>query len=193
MACLNNVPIVVHECVSYIALCSLTTGPYRFPSNVPNIKKSQSNTAPTFKRGQASEEESIRRDLPRRKQKERQSELYASYPSISNSTMSLFRYKYFPLPNTSREYLSLFLFHLAQLASLQIDQHRYLTSITNATLKMMVAVTGHIIERFQESDLLVNITYQELVPEHVLMGAEKKKQLLERYWLGRVSCRGSRR
>ncbi|KAI4191232.1 MAG: hypothetical protein L6R41_000279 [Letrouitia leprolyta] len=71
-----------------------------------------------------------------------------------------------------------------------IDEHKFHTGImitqsavTTAATKIMTAVTGHVIETFQESDLLVNITHHELVPKHILMSAEEKKQLLDRYRL----------
>ncbi|KAL8942932.1 MAG: hypothetical protein Q9211_001182 [Gyalolechia sp. 1 TL-2023] len=71
-----------------------------------------------------------------------------------------------------------------------IDEHKFHTGImitqspvTTAATKIMSAITGHVIETFQESDLLVNITHHELVPKHILMSAEEKKQLLERYRL----------
>lgn len=42
---------------------------------------------------------------------------------------------------------------------------------------------SQIIEIFQESELVVNITLHELVPKHVLLSFGEKKELLERYRL----------
>ncbi|KAI4133697.1 MAG: hypothetical protein LQ338_000026 [Usnochroma carphineum] len=81
-----------------------------------------------------------------------------------------------------------------------IDEHKFHTgimitqgAITSAAVKIMSAVAGHVIETFVETDLLVNITHHELVPKHILMSAEEKKQLLERYrlkesQLPRIQC-----
>lgn len=41
----------------------------------------------------------------------------------------------------------------------------------------------YIMEQFMESELLVNITEHQLVPEHVLMTPDEKKELLDRYKL----------
>jgi DNA-directed RNA polymerase I, II, and III subunit RPABC1 len=41
----------------------------------------------------------------------------------------------------------------------------------------------YIIEQFLESELTVNIFYHDLVPEHVVMTVDEKKELLARYSL----------
>ena len=41
----------------------------------------------------------------------------------------------------------------------------------------------YILEQFMEAELMVNITEHELVPEHVVMSPEDKKELLQRYKL----------
>ncbi|KAI4102670.1 MAG: hypothetical protein L6R37_004260 [Teloschistes peruensis] len=71
-----------------------------------------------------------------------------------------------------------------------IDEHKFHTGImitqgnvTSAALKIMSAVSGHVLETFVEQDLLVNITHHELVPKHILLSPEEKKKLLERYRL----------
>ncbi|KAI4243945.1 MAG: hypothetical protein L6R40_003155 [Gallowayella cf. fulva] len=81
-----------------------------------------------------------------------------------------------------------------------IDEHKFHTGImitqgpiTSAALKIISAVKDHIIETFQETDLLVNITHHELVPKHVLLSEEEKRKLLTRYrlkenQLPRIQC-----
>lgn len=41
----------------------------------------------------------------------------------------------------------------------------------------------YILEQFLDSELLVNLTEHELVPEHVVMIPEEKKELLNKYKL----------
>lgn len=43
------------------------------------------------------------------------------------------------------------------------------------------AAPRHMIEYFLEAELLVNITHHELVPKHVPLATEEKKNLLQRY------------
>ncbi|KAK4938761.1 DNA-directed RNA polymerases II 24 kDa polypeptide (RNA polymerase II subunit 5) [Elasticomyces elasticus] len=81
--------------------------------------------------------------------------------------------------------------HLRAFAQ-HLDQHKFTTGIfitigpvTAAALRAFEPLTerGIAAEWFQEQDLLVNITRHELVPKHVLLSAEEKKVLLDRYRL----------
>ena len=41
----------------------------------------------------------------------------------------------------------------------------------------------YILEQFREAELMINITEHELVPEHVVMTTDEKRELLARYKL----------
>ncbi|KAL8959610.1 MAG: hypothetical protein Q9183_005602 [Haloplaca sp. 2 TL-2023] len=71
-----------------------------------------------------------------------------------------------------------------------ISEHKFHTGIlitqnppTTAATKIRAAIKEHVIEAFEEKDLLVNITHHELVPKHILMSEEEKRKLLQRYRL----------
>ncbi|KAN0070266.1 RNA polymerase [Elaphomyces granulatus] len=57
------------------------------------------------------------------------------------------------------------------------------TPISPSAVRLLSGIPDRICEHFQEQDLLVNITRHELVPKHVLLSAEEKVRLLERYRL----------
>lgn len=59
----------------------------------------------------------------------------------------------------------------------------YQNSITPSANKLIPTVSPSVIEIFQESDLIVNITHHELVPKHLKLSKDEKKELLERYRL----------
>lgn len=59
----------------------------------------------------------------------------------------------------------------------------YQTSVTTAAQRLIPSVAPAVIETFQESDLVVNITKHVLVPKHVVLNDGEKKELLERYRL----------
>lgn len=59
----------------------------------------------------------------------------------------------------------------------------YQTSITPAAQRMIPTVAPIVIETFQESDLVVNITKHVLVPKHVVLSDAEKKELLVKYRL----------
>jgi DNA-directed RNA polymerase I, II, and III subunit RPABC1 len=71
-----------------------------------------------------------------------------------------------------------------------IDANNFYTGIlvtavpvSPSAQKVASAIAPKILEFFQESDLIVNITLHDLVPKHVLLSVDEKKQLLERYRL----------
>ncbi|KAL9078875.1 MAG: hypothetical protein Q9157_002211 [Trypethelium eluteriae] len=85
-------------------------------------------------------------------------------------------------PNVGIKQLRAFVHHIAQ--------HNFYTgifvsksSVTGAALKVIPTILPQIVEVFDESDLLVNITKHELVPKHVLLSPEEKRALLQRYRL----------
>ena len=51
----------------------------------------------------------------------------------------------------------------------------------------MIVHLRYILEQFLESELLINITEHELVPEHVVMTTEEKQELLLRYGVYRCT------
>ncbi|MCH0629865.1 DNA-directed RNA polymerase subunit H [Kocuria palustris] len=59
----------------------------------------------------------------------------------------------------------------------------YQTSITSLANKLLPTVAPATIETFNEGDLVVNITHHELVPKHIKLSRDEKRQLLERYRL----------
>ncbi|CAN3377241.1 hypothetical protein DIURU_003508 [Diutina rugosa] len=59
----------------------------------------------------------------------------------------------------------------------------YQTSITSSANKLLPTVAPATIETFNEGDLVVNITHHELVPKHIKLSRDEKRQLLERYRL----------
>ena len=58
-------------------------------------------------------------------------------------------------------------------------------SMTPSARQGMVeaAPNGFILEQFMEAELMINITDHELVPKHLVMSDEEKKELLSRYKL----------
>ncbi|CDK28909.1 unnamed protein product [Kuraishia capsulata CBS 1993] len=59
----------------------------------------------------------------------------------------------------------------------------YQNNLTPAATKAIIAAEPATVELFQESDIVVNITHHELVPKHIRLSTEEKKELLTRYRL----------
>lgn len=59
----------------------------------------------------------------------------------------------------------------------------YQTSITPSASRLIPSAAPAVIESFQENDLVVNITKHVLVPKHLLLSDQEKKELLTRYRL----------
>ncbi|KAF2664449.1 RPB5 subunit of DNA-directed RNA polymerase [Microthyrium microscopicum] len=56
-------------------------------------------------------------------------------------------------------------------------------SVSSACHKIAQATFPKVMELFEETDLIVNITQHELVPKHIMLSPEEKQALLERYRL----------
>lgn len=59
----------------------------------------------------------------------------------------------------------------------------YQVSLSPGAVKSIPAVAPATIDTFQENDLVVNITHHVLVPKHIVLSKEEKKELLSRYKL----------
>jgi len=55
--------------------------------------------------------------------------------------------------------------------------------VSSACHKLAVTIAPRVMELFQESDLIINITQHELVPKHIMLSPDEKKALLDRYRL----------
>ncbi|ODV83575.1 hypothetical protein CANARDRAFT_29804 [[Candida] arabinofermentans NRRL YB-2248] len=59
----------------------------------------------------------------------------------------------------------------------------YQLGMTPSASKAISVAEPAIIETFQESDIIVNITHHQLVPKHIRLSNDEKKELLNRYRL----------
>ena len=59
----------------------------------------------------------------------------------------------------------------------------YQNNITPSAMKLVPSIPPATIETFPEASLVVNITHHELVPKHIRLNEEEKKELLKRYRL----------
>eukprot|EP00043_Microstomoeca_roanoka_P016805 m.173448 g.173448 ORF g.173448 m.173448 type:complete len:201 (-) comp16530_c3_seq3:2479-3081(-) len=79
-----------------------------------------------------------------------------------------------------REYLDK-LIHQHIKSALLIVQDKLTPSAMKAIRELNAA--GHLVQVFDMTELIVNITKHELVPKHIVLSREEKKALLERYKL----------
>lgn len=59
----------------------------------------------------------------------------------------------------------------------------YQAALSPGAVRKISSVEPASIDTFQENDLVVNITHHTLVPKHLVLSAEEKKELLTRYKL----------
>ncbi|AMD22867.1 HHR098Wp [Eremothecium sinecaudum] len=85
-------------------------------------------------------------------------------------------------PSVGIKTMKNFVIHIGE-KNFQTGIFIYQNGITPSALKLLPSVAPATIETFNESSLVVNITHHELVPKHIKLSEEEKRELLRRYRL----------
>lgn len=85
-------------------------------------------------------------------------------------------------PSVGIKTMKNFVIHISE-RNFQTGIFVYQNGVTPSAMKLLPSVAPATIETFHEASLVVNITHHELVPKHIKLSEEEKKELLKRYRL----------
>lgn len=85
-------------------------------------------------------------------------------------------------PSVGIKTMKNFVIHISE-KNFQTGIFVYQNGVTPSAMKLLPSVAPATIETFHEAALVVNITHHELVPKHIKLSDDEKKELLKRYRL----------
>ncbi|CCH61659.1 hypothetical protein TBLA_0F01160 [Henningerozyma blattae CBS 6284] len=85
-------------------------------------------------------------------------------------------------PSVGVKTMKTFVIHIQE-KNFQTGIFVYQNNITPSAMKLVPSIPPATIETFHEASLIVNITHHELVPKHIRLSDEEKKELLKKYRL----------
>ncbi|EDO19281.1 hypothetical protein Kpol_1036p23 [Vanderwaltozyma polyspora DSM 70294] len=97
-------------------------------------------------------------------------------------TMSSLWVEFCDEPSVGVKTMKNFVIHIQE-KNYQTGIFVYQTNVTPSAMKLVPSIPPATIETFHEASLIVNITHHELVPKHIRLSENEKKELLKKYRL----------
>lgn len=104
-------------------------------------------------------------------------EAIAKFPSLGSLWV-----EFCDEPSVGVKTMKNFVIHIQE-KNFQTGIFVYQNNVTPSAMKLVPSIPPATIETFHEASLVVNITHHELVPKHIRLSEEEKKELLKRYRL----------